>query len=583
MKKKKKCNQNLDKLEKQIVKSKKIGKMRPFLCSLILLVSSFLNGQTSFFAVADAEKIRPGNLVEVSFILKNGEGEDFISPDFSNDFYILSGPSRGLSTVIQNGQMQREMSFSYTLQPKRIGKLTIRPARIKVKGKTLKSNSLTILVTSDGKQENNDQDFFIRAELAQNTIYLGQQVRLDYKIYTRKEIQNYSILQESDYGGFYAADIQRMDNMVQTTNIKGKTYYTKILRSVALYPQQTGKQRISPLVLQVGLLEEEDPQRPSSLFFNGDVNYVNVESNVLNVTVKDLPKPVPSNFNGGIGNFSAFGSIDKTSATTNETFYLTITILGDGDAKRIKSPNLNLPPSFQLYDTKSEEEERGENEGKKFSQKSFTYVIQPQKEGEFSFQPSFTYFYPLTGKYETKSLDPFLIKITAGQSNSIPLKTDTDQFVSLSAEDFKTPSIFTNILWIAGFTIPFLGIAFFYLFTYFKQQKKVKSPSEVTTDHLQQAKIFGDQGDYENSFIELSIALRTFLFHQFDIPKENFSNEQIIDKLDQSGLSNPELTQQLRQLLNRFEMVLYAPSMKKDQWKLTWEEVCNWIKQFDKG
>jgi hypothetical protein len=130
--------------------------MRPFLCSLILLVSSFLNGQTSFFAVADAEKIRPGNLVEVSFILKNGEGEDFISPDFSNDFYILSGPNRGLSTVIQNGQMQREMSFSYTLQPKRIGKLTIRPARIKVKGKTLKSNSLTILVTSDGKQENND-------------------------------------------------------------------------------------------------------------------------------------------------------------------------------------------------------------------------------------------------------------------------------------------------------------------------------------------------------------------------------------------------------------------------------------------
>lgn len=557
--------------------------MRPFLCSLILLVSSFLNGQTSFFAVADAEKIRPGNLVEVSFILKNGEGEDFISPDFSNDFYILSGPNRGLSTVIQNGQMQREMSFSYTLQPKRIGKLTIRPARIKVKGKTLKSNSLTILVTSDGKQENNDQDFFIRAELAQNTIYLGQQVRLDYKIYTRKEIQNYSILQESDYGGFYAADIQRMDNMVQTTNIKGKTYYTKILRSVALYPQQTGKQRISPLVLQVGLLEEEDPQRPSSLFFNGDVNYVNVESNVLNVTVKDLPKPVPSNFNGGIGNFSAFGSIDKTSATTNETFYLTITILGDGDAKRIKSPNLNLPPSFQLYDTKSEEEERGENEGKKFSQKSFTYVIQPQKEGEFSFQPSFTYFYPLTGKYETKSLDPFLIKITAGQSKSIPLKTDTDQFVSLSAEDFKTPSIFTNILWIAGFTIPFLGIAFFYLFTYFKQQKKVKSPSEVTTDHLQQAKIYGDQGDYENSFIELSFALRTFLFHQFDIPKENFSNEQIIDKLDQSGLSNQELTQQLRQLLNRFEMVLYAPSMKKDQWKLTREEVCNWIKQFDKG
>lgn len=581
MKKKKKYNQNLDKLEKQIVKSKKIGRMRLFLCNLILLVSGYLYGQTSFFAVADAENVSLGNLVEVSFILKNGEGEDFISPDFSPDFFILSGPNRGLSTVIQNGQMQREMSFSYTLQPKRNGKLTIHPGRIKVRGKMLKSNSLVILVTSDGKQENKDQDFFIRAELTQKTIYLGQQVRLDYKIYTRKEIQNYSILQESEYGGFYAADIQRTDNMVKTTTIKGKTYYTKILRSVALYPQQTGNQNISPLVLQVGLLEE-DPQRPNSLFFNGDVKYVNVESNILNVTVKDLPKPIPVNFNGGTGNFSASSVIDKTSASTNETFYLTITILGDGDAKRIKSPNLNLPPSFELYDTKAEEEERGENEGKRLSEKSFSYVIQPQKEGKFSFQPTFTYFYPLTGKYETKLLNSFLIKVTAKQSNNIPLKKETSQFVSLSAADFKSPSIFNNILWISGFAIPFLGIAFFYSYKYISRQKKVKSPSEVTTDHLQQAKIYGDRGDYESSFIELSFALRTFLFHQFDIPKENFSNEQIIDKINQSGLSSPALTQQLTQLLNRFETVLYAPSTKKNQWKLTWEEVCLWVKQFDR-
>lgn len=555
--------------------------MRLFLCNLILLVSGYLYGQTSFFAVADAENVSLGNLVEVSFILKNGEGEDFISPDFSPDFFILSGPNRGLSTVIQNGQMQREMSFSYTLQPKRNGKLTIHPGRIKVRGKMLKSNSLVILVTSDGKQENKDQDFFIRAELTQKTIYLGQQVRLDYKIYTRKEIQNYSILQESEYGGFYAADIQRTDNMVKTTTIKGKTYYTKILRSVALYPQQTGNQNISPLVLQIGLLEE-DPQRPNSLFFNGDVKYVNVESNILNVTVKDLPKPIPVNFNGGTGNFSASSVIDKTSASTNETFYLTITILGDGDAKRIKSPNLNLPPSFELYDTKAEEEERGENEGKRLSEKSFSYVIQPQKEGKFSFQPTFTYFYPLTGKYETKLLNSFLIKVTAKQSNNIPLKKETSQFVSLSAADFKSPSIFNNILWISGFAIPFLGIAFFYSYKYISRQKKVKSPSEVTTDHLQQAKIYGDRGDYESSFIELSFALRTFLFHQFDIPKENFSNEQIIEKINQSGLSSPALTQQLTQLLNRFETVLYAPSTKKNQWKLTWEEVCLWVKQFDR-
>jgi len=552
--------------------------MRPFLYSLIFLFSGSLMGQTSFIAVAESESIRPGNLVEVSFILKNGEGEDFTSPDFSKDFFVLSGPNRGISTVIQNGQMQREMSFSYTLQPKRNGKLTIAPAKIKVGGKGMRSNALVILVTNEGKQENNDQDFFIRAEIAQKNIYLGQQVRLDYKIYTRKEIQNYSILQESDYGGFYAADIQRMDNLVQTTNIKGKTYYTKILRSVALFPQQTGKQSISPLILQVGLLEE-DPQRPSSLFFNGDINYVNLESNILNVTVKDLPKPMPANFNGGVGNFSVSASIDKTIASTNETIYLTISILGDGDAKRIKSPDLNLPPSFQLYDTKSEEEERGENEGKKFSQKSFTYIIQPQKEGEFSFQPTFTYFYPLSDKYETKLLDPILLKISAGQAVVNVKKEENGNFIPLTKNDFQTTSSLNNILWILGFTLPFLSTALLYLNNYRNKKEKIQSPFEITMNHFLQAKIYGTNGNYENCFIELSFGLRTFLFHHFDIPKENISNDQIINILKEKGFSNQNTIHSLSLLLNRFEMVLYAPSMKKDHWESTWKEVTELVNQ----
>jgi hypothetical protein len=552
--------------------------MRPFLYSLIFLFSGSLMGQTSFIAVAESESIRPGNLVEVSFILKNGEGEDFTSPDFSKDFFVLSGPNRGISTVIQNGQMQREMSFSYTLQPKRNGKLTIAPAKIKVGGKGMRSNALVIIVTNEGKQENNDQDFFIRAEIAQKNIYLGQQVRLDYKIYTRKEIQNYSILQESDYGGFYAADIQRMDNLVQTTNIKGKTYYTKILRSVALFPQQTGKQSISPLILQVGLLEE-DPQRPSSLFFNGDVNYVNLESNILNVTVKDLPKPMPANFNGGVGNFSVSASIDKTIASTNETIYLTISILGDGDAKRIKSPDLNLPPSFQLYDTKSEEEERGENEGKKFSQKSFTYIIQPQKEGEFSFQPTFTYFYPLSDKYETKLLDPILLKISAGQAVVNVKKEENRNFIPLTKNDFQTTSSLNNILWILGFTLPFLSTALLYLNNYRNKKEKIQSPFEITMNHFLQAKIYGTNGNYENCFIELSFGLRTFLFHHFDIPKENISNDQIINILKEKGFSNQDTIHFLSLLLNRFEMVLYAPSMKKDHWESTWKEVTELVNQ----
>ncbi|MFN5089123.1 MAG: hypothetical protein ACK5F6_03860, partial [Bacteroidota bacterium] len=83
--------------------------MRQFLYSFIFLFSSSLVSQTSFIAVSESESIRPGNLVEVSFILKNGEGEEFNSPDFYKDFFVDSGPNTGLSTINQNGHVQREM------------------------------------------------------------------------------------------------------------------------------------------------------------------------------------------------------------------------------------------------------------------------------------------------------------------------------------------------------------------------------------------------------------------------------------------------------------------------------------------
>jgi hypothetical protein len=69
------------------------------------------------------------------------------------------------------------------------------------------------------------------------------------------------------------------------------------------------------------------------------------------------------------------------------------------------------------------------------------------------------------------------------------------------------------------------------------------------------------------------------LFHHFDIPKENISNDQIINILKEKGFSNQDTIHSLSLLLNRFEMVLYAPSMKKDHWESTWKEVTELVNQ----
>ena len=80
-----------------------------------LLASSFLLAQEATFeAYADAKQVVLNSYFEVTFTLKNGDGSNFRAPSFDN-FNVLSGPARSVSTTIINGAVSKELSYSYTL------------------------------------------------------------------------------------------------------------------------------------------------------------------------------------------------------------------------------------------------------------------------------------------------------------------------------------------------------------------------------------------------------------------------------------------------------------------------------------
>ena len=170
---------------------------------LILMTQAVLaqNNRATFTAYADAKQVLLNRYFEVTFSLRNADGRQFQPPSF-NDFVIVSGPSRSARTTVINGNVSKEISFIYTLQPKRVGKFTIGNATISANNRSLRTSPFSVEVLEPKEGETGPQDqFFVQAELSATEAYVGQQVKLDYKLYYQVDIQNFNISQESDYTG----------------------------------------------------------------------------------------------------------------------------------------------------------------------------------------------------------------------------------------------------------------------------------------------------------------------------------------------------------------------------------------------
>ena len=159
-------------------------------------------GNVSFEVFVDAKQVVLNGYFDIMFTLKNADGGNFSPPSFKQ-FQVLSGPNRSSSTTIIQGKVTREVKLSYSLRPRKIGKFTIGSASIKVGGKTLKTKPVSIEVVKESADQKNDEGtIIVKAIPNTNTARVGQQVLIDYKLYTTIDIDSYNVLEESGYAGF---------------------------------------------------------------------------------------------------------------------------------------------------------------------------------------------------------------------------------------------------------------------------------------------------------------------------------------------------------------------------------------------
>ena len=148
---------------------------------------------------------------------------------------VLTGPNQSTSMEIINGAVSASLAYSFYVQPKNIGRFTIGSASIKYKGNPYKTNPVVIQVEKGSpapntQQNSNNQNssgvsneeiaknVFVRATADKQKTFMGEQVTVTYKLYTRLSIASQmSISKLPQYPGFWAEELETSNNIAFNT------------------------------------------------------------------------------------------------------------------------------------------------------------------------------------------------------------------------------------------------------------------------------------------------------------------------------------------------------------------------------
>lgn len=556
----------------------------------LLLSPFFSTAQEATFEVyTDARQALLNSYFEVGFTLRNGEGRDFKPPAF-RDFKVVSGPSRSVSTTIINGAVSKEMSYSYTLQPKRVGNFTIGSASIRVDNQELRTRpvSIEVIEGDPGAVAGAEGELFVRAEPSVREAWIGQQIVLSYRLYTTVNIDNYNVLEESDYAGFYAEDIRRINGRVVREIINGKQYATKLLRQVALYPQQTGTLTIDPMEIQMGVVADGSDRR-RGFFFNRQIKRVPVQTEPVTIEVRSLPAGAPPSFTGAVGKYKMTSAINRRQLTTDDVLQLTLNISGDGDIKRVQSPKIDFPEPFDVYDPKVTDERRYENGERIIGRKTIEYLVLPTVPGQYEVQPAFTYFDPDSARYITLNAEVYSVEVEPGSArprSARPLdETAADEpreikYIKMDDRVYRTDRGFfgSNAFW--GLTLlPFLllGVAVGYK-NYLVRKAgidplllRTKRARKVALKRLRTAEYHLKAKDSRAFYDEISKAMLGYVCDKLQIPRSELTKDNVRAKLQTLRVSE-SLTEDFMQIIRNTEMALFAGMDNADAMEETYRK-----------
>ncbi|MBT3217132.1 MAG: protein BatD [Candidatus Marinimicrobia bacterium] len=364
-------------------------------------------GAVSVSASVDANIISRSDVFSYKVVAKDADQTPNvdISPLLKN-FNIVSGPAQQTNVQWVNGKMTSSRSLTWTLTATKNGKILIPSLSITLGGMRYKTNPINMVVKSDGNTDATNADIFIIASADKETAFVGEQVTVSYKLFTKVNL-SLSNVEYPKGTGFWVEDLRKPASpRHRDTQVNGVRYRSYTLYEAAFFPTKTGDLFVDPMkvncAVSVNQKRKKDPFFDSPFFdsfFTQTVQKV-IQSKKVKLNVIPYPSGKPSDFTGAVGTFTLDSKLDAQKLKVNEAVTFKINLRGTGNFNLFSLPEITFQSDIQVHSPTSvfqKETLRDQLTG----ELTIEYILIPREAGRVYIpKVELVYFNP-----ETKSWD----------------------------------------------------------------------------------------------------------------------------------------------------------------------------------
>ena len=585
---------------------------------ILLILLIFSNVCVTFAQSVEFKASAPAQVIigrpfQLSYSV-NQRAKDLRAPEFT-DFDYVAGPytSQSSSTSFVNGKRTSsfQMTYTYTLLASKEGSFTIPPATIKVDGEQYTSNGvrITVLPADEPAQTNanrqshtagttasqqhesqtiSSENIFMRTLVSKTKVHEQEAILLTYKLYFAgvdvAQLTNNTRLPE--FKGFLKQELEMSEIQTEFEHYNGRNYQTAVLYRTLLFPQRSGDIVIDPAQFEA-LLRVQNRAQVRSIFDDFFNSYTTVtkalQSPGITINVSALPAGKPLGFCGGVGQFNISSSISSTELQANEAVTLTVTIQGAGNMKLLKTPAVDWPEGFEVYDPKVTNNFSVTTSGVSGT-KTIEYLAIPRAGGVYTIPAiQFAYYDTQADAYRSLATPEYTLNIArstneesgAAVVNTYVQKENIQQLGSdiryiytgeLKAASNRSSISFGTLLFWLLYAIP-LSIAALMFIVFRKRIKenadvtrmRYKKANKVAQRRLKVAEQLLQQNKKEAFFEEIERAAWTYLSDRLSIPTAQLNKENIAQILTEKAVPDVTIKQMLH-VLSTAEFARYAPT-----------------------
>ena len=548
----------------------------------------------------------------------NQRAKDLRAPEFK-DFDYVAGPysSQSSSTSFVNGKRTSSfnLTYTYTLMANKEGTFTIPPATIKVDGEQYTSNGVRIVVLPADQQSTNssannaspssqqnvnnsqtnsvsEANIFMRTIVSKTKVHEQEALSLSYKLYFAgvdvAQMTNNTRLPE--FKGFLKQDLEIGEIQTELEHYNGRNYQTAVLYRTLLFPQRSGDIVIDPAQFEA-LLRVQNRAQVRSIFDDFFGSYTTVTKALtapgVTIHVENLPTGKPVGFSGGVGQFNISSTISDTDLQANEAVTLTLTIQGVGNMKLLKTPAVDWPEGFEVYDPKVTNNFRNGISGVS-GNKTIEYLAIPRAGGVYTIPAvQFSYYDTQEDTYKTLYTPEYTLNIARSANedhsavvNNFVQKENIQQlgadirYIQTTLGSVGTAYVMPEdsilsfgclTLWLCYLLPALIAIVLFIVF-----RKKIKENADTTRvrykkankvaqRRLKQAEQLLKENKKEMFFEEIERAAWAYLSDRLSIPTAQLNKENIAQILANKDVSE-YLIKEVLHVLAAAEFARYAPT-----------------------